>query len=76
MDRHITVYKCETFKGKTTHACVHAVTYLCIDRLPYNLVLTHFLSFFNQNNLDIDLTYTTHNLNNLNKYPSITCSYI
>ena len=36
----------------------------------------HFPSFFSQNNLDIDLTYTTHNLNNLNKYPSITCSYI
>ena len=35
---------------------------------------THFPSFFSQNNLDIDLTYTTHNLNN--KYPSITCSYI
>ena len=24
----------------------------------------------------IDFTYTTHNLNNFNKYPSITCSYI
>ena len=35
---------------------------------------THFPSFFSQNNLDIDLTYTTHNLNN--KYPSITCLYI
>jgi len=36
----------------------------------------HFPSFFSQNNLNIDLTYTTHNLNNFNKYPSITCSYI
>ena len=36
----------------------------------------HFPSFFSQNNLDIDLTYTTHSLNNFNKYPSITCSYI
>jgi len=35
-----------------------------------------FLLFFSQNNLDNDLTYTTHNLNNFNKYPSITCSYI
>ena len=26
--------------------------------------------------LCIDLTYTTHNLKNFNKYPSITCSYI
>ena len=33
-------------------------------------------SFFSQNNLDIDLTYTKHNLNNFNKYPSITCSCI
>ena len=32
--------------------------------------------FFIQNNLDIDLTYTRHNLNNFNKHPSITCSYI
>ena len=31
---------------------------------------------FSQYNLDIDLTYTTHNLNNFNKYPSLTCSYI
>ena len=29
---------------------------------------THFPSFFSQNNLDINLTYTTHNLNNFNKY--------
>ena len=35
---------------------------------------THFPSFFSQNNRDIDLTYTTLNLNN--KYPSITCLYI
>ena len=32
-----------------------------------------FSFFFSQNNLDIDLTYTTHDLNNFNKYPSITC---
>ena len=37
---------------------------------------THFPSCFSQNNIDIDLTYTKHNLNNVNKYPSITCSYI
>ena len=37
---------------------------------------THFSSFFSQNNINIDLTYTTHNLNNFNKYHSITCSYI
>ena len=37
---------------------------------------THFPSFFSENNLDIDLTYTTHNLNNFNKYASITCAYI
>jgi len=87
---------------------VRAVTYICIDGLPFNLVQmlsssrqcavtltrihtskvkvtqdivrcyksrTHFPSFFSPNNLDIDL-YTTHNLNNFNKYPSITCSYI
>ena len=35
-----------------------------------------FSFFLSQNNIDIDLTYTTHNLNNFNKYPSITCSYI
>ena len=34
-----------------------------------------FSFFFSQNNLGIDLTYTTYNLNNFNKYPFITCSY-
>ena len=38
--------------------------------------MTHFPPVFRKNNLDIDLTYSTYNLNNLNKYPSITCSYI
>ena len=33
-----------------------------------------FSFLFSQINIDIDLTYATHNLNN--KYPSITCSYI
>jgi len=95
-----------TLKGHSTHARVRTITYVCIDRLPSNLVQmlsslrpcaltltgsipqrsrshktfnksrTHFPSFLSQNNLDIDLTYTTHNLNNFNKYPSMTCSYI
>ena len=28
----------KTFKGQSTHACVCAVTYVCIDGLPSNLV--------------------------------------
>ena len=35
-----------------------------------------FSFLFSQINIDIDLTYATHNLNNFNKYPSLTNSYI
>ena len=66
MDYHLTWYKCcpQILKGQghTRHCQM--------------LKIKDSFSFFflSQNNLDIDLTYTTHNLNN--KYPSITCSYI
>ena len=62
----------------------HNIIIICITLLKILGLLfhrcyisrTHFPSLLSQNNLDIDLTYTTHNLNNFNKYPSITCSYI
>ena len=94
----------KTFNSQSTYACVRAITYVCIDGLPSNLVqilsslrrcavtltqihtsnvkVTHCKtlqikdSLFGQNNLCIDLTYSTHNLNNFNKYPFIICSYI
>ena len=78
----------KTFKGQSIHACFRAVTYVCIDGITLLKILKacYFIDvtnqglicllFFSQNNLDIVLTYSTHNLNNFNKYPSITCSYI
>ena len=57
------------------YICIYIyITLLKILAISMMLQRTHFPSFFSQNNLDIVLTYTTHNLNN--KYPFITCSDI
>jgi len=59
---------------------VLAITYLSIDGLTYNLV--QMLYSLRRSAVTLTLkvqghmTYSTHNLNNFNKYPSITYSYI
>ena len=74
---------CFHFKSSETmlwrHHNIYVSLYWKYLRLAISLMLQikdSFSFFLSQNNLDIDLTYTTHNLNNFNKYPSITCSYI
>jgi len=52
------------------------ITLLKIHKACFFIDVTNQGLILSQNNLDIDLTYTTPNLNNFNKYPSITCSYI
>ena len=74
---------CFHFKSSETmlwrHHNIYVSLYWKYLRLAISLMLQikdSFSFFLSQNNLDIDLTYTTHNLNNFNKYPSVTFSYI
>ena len=66
MDYHLTWYKCCPHWDDVQWPWLGSIPQRSGSHDTFNGQSTHAHA----------LTYTTHNLNNFNKYPSITCSYI